>query len=68
MDHMPRISHDMKGLILFIAGLILFLYVTNIVTIGLQTVIFVASILLMIAGFLEMDGYNKVARLLHKKR
>ena len=68
MTQMPRISHSTKGALLFAAGLVLFLYVTNILTIGLGTIILLAALVLMGVGFVEIDGYNKLTRLFNNKR
>ncbi len=67
MERMPHVSHSVKGLLFFISGVILFLYVTNIITMGLQMVILLASIILMIYGFIEMDAYHKLLKLVNKK-
>ncbi len=67
LHNMPRISNTGKGLLFFIAGLILFLYITNIITMGLQMVILLASIILMIYGLLEMDAYHHAMRFFNKK-
>lgn len=67
MQNMPRISNTGKGLLFFIAGLILFLYVTNIITMGLQMVLLLGSIILMIYGFLEMNAYHRLMKLINKK-
>lgn len=64
--HIPNLSHNIKGMLVFIAGLILFLHVTNIVTIGLNLIILLASIILMVYGFIEMDAYNKLRRMFKK--
>jgi hypothetical protein len=68
MNNIPHISHTLKGALLMIAGLVLFLYVTNIITSGLQMVILLSSIILMIVGFLEFDGYRKLSNLINKKK
>lgn len=67
MTQVPHVSRTTKGLLFFIAGLILFLYVTNIITMGLQMVLLLASIIIMIYGFVEMDAYHKLMRLVNKK-
>lgn len=67
MEQMPRVSNTVKGALFFLAGLILFLYVTNIITMGLQMILLLASIIIMIYGFVEMDGYRKIMRLINKK-
>lgn len=64
----PRFSHDTKGALIMLAGIILFLYATNIITIGLQTVIVLASLILIVYGFMELDGYNKVMKLVNKRK
>jgi len=68
MAQFPHITHTIKGALLFAAGLILFLYVTNIITLGLQMVILLASIILMIFGIIEMDAYNKLLKLVNQKK
>ena len=70
MNHIqiPRFSQDVKGALIMLAGLILFLYATNIITIGLQTVIIIASLVLIVYGFIELDGYNKVMKLVNKRK
>ena len=68
MDHLPRLTRPAKGAALMLVGLLLFLYVTNIITVGLQLIFFLVSILLIAYGFVEMDGYNKMKRLLNKRR
>ena len=65
---MPKVSHKFKGVLLFLAGFILFLYVTNVITMGLQMIILLASILLMVYGFLEMDAYSKIMRLINRRQ
>jgi hypothetical protein len=67
MTQFPRFSHEMKGALLLVAGIVLFLYVTNIITAGLQMVILLASLVLMVFGFTEMDGYHKLMKLIKKK-
>ena len=64
---MPHVSKTIKGGLFFIAGLVLFLYVTNIITLGLQMVILLASIILMAAGLMEMDAYHKLMKLVNKR-
>lgn len=67
MQQMPHVSKTVKGLLFFISGLILFLYVTNIITIGLQMVLLLASIIIMIYGFIEMDAWHKIMKLINRK-
>ena len=67
MTQIPQVSRTVKGVLFFIAGLILFLYVTNIITLGLQMVLLLASIIIMIYGFVEMDAWHKVMKLINKK-
>jgi hypothetical protein len=68
MTQFPHVTHTIKGGLLFLAGLILFLYVTNIITLGLQMIILLASIILMIFGIIEMDAYNKLKKLVNQKK
>jgi len=67
MQQLPRMTQPIKGLLSFIAGLILFLYVTNIITMGLQMILLLGAILLMIYGFVEMDAYRKLMKFVNKK-
>lgn len=66
MDHIPQLSHDVQGLLLFLFGLLLFLNVTNILVFGTKTVILLASLALMAYGFIKMNGMAKVKKLLKK--
>ncbi len=68
MTHMPHVSNTVKGALFFVAGLILFLYVTNIITMGLQMILLLASIIIMIYGFVEMDAYHKLMKLVNKNK
>lgn len=68
MTQFPHVTNTIKGGLLFLAGLILFLYVTNIITLGLQMIILLASIILMIFGIIEMDAYNKLKKLVNSHR
>jgi|GEM_PF-6477169 hypothetical protein len=63
----PHISHTAKGAFLMTAGIILFLYVTKIITASLEMIILLASILMIIYGFIEIGGYNKLMQLFNKK-
>lgn len=67
MQQLPHVSHTIKGALFFAAGLILFLYVTNIITMGLQMILILASIILMIYGFVEMDAFRKIMKMINKK-
>jgi hypothetical protein len=66
--HIPKFSKTGKGAAAFLAGIILFLYITNVLTAGLQTVILLSAIFLVVYGFIEMDGYNKIMQLIHKRK
>lgn len=59
-------SRNMKGLAIFGMGLLLFLYTMGIVQHSLDFIVIVGASLMMIYGFLEMDGWTKVKRLLGK--
>lgn len=67
MNQMPHLTRTLKGAFLMVAGIILFLYVTNIITASLQMILLLASIILIIWGFMEMDGYQKLMKLINKK-
>lgn len=64
----PRFDKPHRGLLFMAAGIILFLYVTNIITVGLQLVLLLAALVLIGYGFLEFDGYNKLMRLFKRKQ
>lgn len=66
--HIPRLSRDIIGLLLLLAGIILFLYVTNIITVGLQVIILLGSLILMVSGFVMMDGPEKFKKLFNKRK
>lgn len=64
----PPLSKEQKGLALIIASLILFLYVTNILTMGLQTVLLLAAIVMFLYGCMLLDAYNKVMSFFNSKK
>lgn len=66
MDHIPQLSQDVQGLLLFVFGLLLFLNVTNILVFGTKTIIILASLALMAYGFIKMNGAGKLKKLLKK--
>lgn len=61
--NIPEVSKTGRGILLMIAGLVLFVHATNIIHLGLTTVIIVASIILMIYGFLKAGLYEKLVQL-----
>lgn len=64
---MFNISKPVKGLALLGIGLVLFLHTTGIITRGLDMVIILGSLFAMFYGFSEMDGPEKLKRVLHRK-
>lgn len=66
--HIPRLNSTTRGLLFLISGIILLLYVTNIITVGLSTLIFLASLALIFYGLLELDAFNKCALFLKRKK
>lgn len=66
MDHIPQMSVNFQGLLLFLFGLVLFLHVTNILVFGTKTIILLASLALMAYGFMKMNGMAKLKKLLKK--
>lgn len=66
MDHIPQMSHNFQGLLLFLFGLVLFLHVTNILVFGTKTIILLAALALMAYGFIKMNGMAKLKKLLNK--
>lgn len=63
----PQPSRTIKGLLFLVSGIVLFLHVTNLVRMGLNTVIFLASLALIFYGLLEMNAYNKLMACMKKK-
>jgi len=59
-------NKTLKGLLILGTGLVLLLNTLGILTYGLNGLIVVGSIALMLYGFLEMDGYNKLHALLSR--
>lgn len=66
MDHIPQLSQDVQGLLLFLFGLLLLLNVTNILVFGTKTIIILASLALMVYGFIKMNGQAKLKKLLKR--
>jgi hypothetical protein len=55
-----------KGSVILGMGLILLLHTLGIITTGLNVIIIIGAALLMLYGFVELDGLNTIKRLLHK--
>lgn len=66
MEQLPHLSSTFQGLLLFLFGLILFLNTTNLWLVGTRTILILASLGLMILGFMKMDGHRKLKKLLKK--
>ena len=66
MDQIPQVSTKYQGLLLFLFGVILFLYVTKILEFGTSTLLLISSIALMAYGFMKMNGLSKLKRLLKR--
>jgi hypothetical protein len=66
MEHLPRLSETVQGILLFSFGLVLFLYVTGLLTMGTPTLILLASLALMAYGFIKMDGPRRFKKLMKK--
>jgi|GEM_PF-6971456 len=66
--HIPRLNNTTRGFLFLISGIVLLLYVTNIITVGLSTLIFLASLILIFYGLLELDAFNKFAAFLKRKK
>lgn len=66
MEQLSHLSNTVQGALLFAFGLVLFLHVTNILTIGTNMVILLASLAFMAYGFIKMDGYRRLMKLMKK--
>jgi hypothetical protein len=63
----PRLNNITRGYLFLISGIILFLHVTNLVPIGLNIIVLLASLGLIFYGLLELDAFSKLATCLKKK-
>lgn len=66
MEQLPHLSETVQGVLLFLFGLVLFLHVTNLLTIGTTTIVLLASLALMVYGFIKMDGARRLKKLMKK--
>jgi hypothetical protein len=63
----PPLSETMQGLLLILAGAILILHVTGIITSSLNTIIFLGGLIMLVYGLIKIDFLNRLKNL-GKKR
>lgn len=59
-------NKPLKGLITLSIGVVLFLHTTGIITRGLDMLIIIFSIVLILYGFVELDGPARIRKLLKR--
>ena len=60
------LSDTHKGILLMVAGIILILHTLGIIQKGLSILIILAAVYMIIVGFIKMDGYYLIQRLMKK--
>ena len=68
-DKIPHLQNaTLKGALLVLAGVILILHVTGIITRSLDMIILLGAILMIAYGLIKMDAYNKLVNVLNRKK
>jgi hypothetical protein len=64
----PPLSNAVQGILLLLAGLVLILHVTGIITTSLNTIIFIGGVIMMLYGFMKIEGPHRLKELFKKRK
>jgi len=68
MFQLPNLSKNQQGIALVAIGaIILLLHLTGVITKSLSVLIFLGAIALIVFGFIQLDGYNRLMHFFKKK-
>jgi|GEM_PF-2400337 len=61
-------SRGTKGFLLMVTGAVLLLNTLGIIKQGLSSIIIIGSVIMLVVGFMMIDGHTKIQKLLSGKK
>lgn len=64
---MPALKSEHKGYLLILSGILILLYAFNFFAKWLNAIVIIVGILLVVYGFLKIDGVQRIQRIFRRR-